>query len=104
MPGVAARSKRCAAVATLLVLLVAPGVASAHAVLVRSSPPPGGQLSAPPDAVSATFSEPLNLPLSRLTLTGPDGRVVTAARGAVGAARLLLKPPRRLARGVYQVR
>jgi copper transport protein len=99
----AARLKTCAVLAAL-VLLVAPSRASAHAVLVRSSPPPGGQLSAAPAAVSATFSEPLNLSLSRLTLLGPDGRVVTGARGAVGATRLTLKPRRRLARGVYQVR
>lgn len=84
-------------------LLLAPGVALAHAILVSALPGPGQQLAAPPTAVSASFSEPLDKPLSSMALTGPEGRRVVARLHAVDGERLVLTPLRRLARGVYEV-
>jgi len=85
-------------------LLVLPAVASAHALLISSSPSPGAGLGAAPAAITATFSEPLNRPLSTLTLTTSGGRTVRATVTGDGPTRLVLRPVRRLQRGVYEVR
>jgi copper transport protein len=67
--------------ATLGVLT--PVVASAHAGFVSSSPEPGATLGSAPGQVTLTFSEPLNMKLSRATVAMPDGRSVEgrATRG-----------------------
>jgi copper transport protein len=88
----------------LICLLVLPAVASAHALLISSSPTPGAGLGAAPTAVIATFSEPLNRPLSTLTLTTSRGGTVPTTVTADGPTRLVLRPVHRLARGVYEVR
>ena len=88
----------------LVGLLVVPAVASAHALLISSSPPAGAGLGAPPQAIVATFSEPLNRPLSTLALTTSGGRPVRATVSGDGTTRLLLRPVHRLGRGVYQLR
>jgi copper transport protein len=88
----------------LIGLLVLPAVASAHALLVSSSPSPGSGLGAAPAAITATFSEPLNRPLSTLALTTSRGRTVPARVTGEGPTRLVLRPVHRLARGVYEVR
>ena len=85
-------------------LLVLPAVASAHALLISSTPTPGAGLGAAPGAITATFSEPLNRPLSTLTLTNSRGRPVPATVTADGPTVLVLRPAHRLARGVYEVR
>ena len=85
-------------------LLVLPAVASAHALLISSSPSPGAGLGAAPAAITATFSEPLNRPLSTLTLTTSGGRAVRATVSGDGPTRLVLRPVLRLQRGVYEVR
>ena len=88
----------------LVGLLVLPAVVSAHALLISSSPSPGEGLGAAPAAITATFSEPLNRPLSTLTLTTSGGRTVPATVAGDGPTRLVLRPVHRLARGVYEVR
>jgi copper transport protein len=88
----------------LVGLLVLPAAASAHALLISSSPPPGEGVGAAPAAITATFSEPLNRPLSTLTLTTSGGRTVPATVTGGGPTRLVLRPVHRLARGVYEVR
>jgi copper transport protein len=85
-------------------LLILPAVASAHALLISSSPSPGAGLGAAPAAITATFSEPLNRPLSTLTLTTSGGRAVRATVTGDGPTRLVLRPVPRLQRGVYEVR
>ena len=85
-------------------LLVLPAVASAHALLTSSSPPPGVGVGTAPAAVTATFSEPLNRPLSTLTLTDSRGHTVPATVVGDGPVRLELRPLARLQRGVYEVR
>ena len=88
----------------LIALLVLPAAASAHALLISSSPPPGAGLGAAPAAITATFSEPLNRPLSTLMLTTSRGRAVRATVTSDASTRLVLRPARRLERGVYEVR
>ena len=60
-----------AAFVTTLLLLAAP--ASAHASLVVSAPADGDVLAAAPKTVHLTFSEAVQLPLSRFDLQRPDG-------------------------------
>jgi copper transport protein len=88
----------------MLLLLSAPGLASAHAILVRASPAPGAELRAAPAVVSAGFSELLNRQLSSLTLSGPGGSRVVGRLTASGSTGLRFKLHARLARGVYEVR
>jgi len=59
--------------ALALVFLVAPQPAEAHAAFVSSEPPPGAELASAPGAVVLTFTEPLNVGLSRATVTDPTG-------------------------------
>jgi len=88
----------------LIGLLVLPAVASAHALLISANPPPGAGLAAAPAAITATFSEPLNRPLSSLKLTTAGGGAVQATVASDGETRLVLRPVHRLARGVYDLR
>ena len=97
------RAVRASALA-LIGLLAVPAVASAHALLISSSPAPGAGLGASPAAITATFSEPLNRPLSTLMLTTSRGQTVRATVAGDGPTRLVLRPAQRLERGVYEVR
>ncbi len=71
-------------------LALAGGAAAAHARLVSSNPPDGARLSAPPAQALLTFSEPLTLAFSGLSLEGPG-----TARRVLGDLRL--QTPRTLA-------
>ena len=93
-----------ASVVALIGLLVVPATASAHALPIESTPPPGASVAGAPPAITVTFSEPLNRPLSTLTLTNSRGAVVPSTVTSDGRAGLALRPVRRLARGVYDVR
>ncbi len=88
-----------------VLLLGAPASASGHAILVRSQPAPGAELSSSPAQIAATFSEPLNAQLSNLTVAGPGGGPVRVrVRVASGALELIARPSSRLGRGIYEVR
>jgi len=97
------RVVRASALGLIGLLVLAP-VASAHALLISSSPPPGAGLGSAPTAITATFSEPLNRPLSMLTLTTSGGRTVRATVTGDGPTRLVMRPAHGLGRGVYEVR
>lgn len=62
-----------AVAAAVLVLLAAAGLASAHAVLVRSDPAQGARLAASPREITMWFSEPLERSFSTAELYAPDG-------------------------------
>jgi copper transport protein len=91
-------------VAVLLLLLLAPAHASAHAILLRSSPAAGAELRAPPTVIGAGFSEPLSRQLSSLTVSGPGGSGIAGVLKTPGAVGLSFRPRERLVRGVYEVR
>ncbi len=59
-----------------LALLLAPGTADAHALLVRSDPPENGQLKGSPSNVTAFFSEALDTNLSSLQVVDGSGESV----------------------------
>jgi len=93
-----------ASVVALIGLLLVPAAASAHALPIESTPAPGASVAGAPAAITVTFSEPLNRPLSTLTLTTSRGVVVRSTVSGDGPAVLVLRPVRRLGRGVYDVR
>lgn len=57
-----------------LVFALTPGVARAHAAFVSSWPAPGQQLESAPGIVVLRFSEPINVKLSRATVSDPTGQ------------------------------
>lgn len=57
-----------------LVLGLSPTPASAHAVLIASTPEAGQKLSTAPGVVVLTYSEPIDIHLSRATVTAPNGQ------------------------------
>lgn len=77
------------ALAVLWPLFAAPGVASAHAVLVSADPAGGAELARGPERVSATFNEQLQTSFAAMTVVGPDGHLwstgETQVHGAVAS-------------------
>lgn len=64
--------------AALGLFLLAPGPASAHAVLEHTSPTDGAVVPSPPDTVTLTFDEAVGRIGAAATLTGPHGTVSTS--------------------------
>jgi copper transport protein len=87
-----------AAVVAVIVLLTA-APASAHAVLVWSSPTAGATVDVTPDAVVLAFDEPLVARFSKASVIDPDGRRYTG----VVTGRQMRVVLRGSARGTYQV-
>ena len=59
----------------LLAQVAAASPAAAHTALVSTSPADGASLTDAPDAVTLTFSQPVNAELSAVEVTGPGGEV-----------------------------
>jgi copper resistance protein C len=57
---------------SIIVLALAPSLAQAHAILVRSQPPSGGTAAAGQVAMEFRFNSRIDRDRSRLTLTAPD--------------------------------
>jgi copper transport protein len=83
-----------------LVLGLAPTAASAHAVIISSTPRPGEKLSTAPGVVVLTFSQPLDIHLSRATVTAPGGQRFD--QGSVSPQEVRV-PVTTNAPGVYEV-
>lgn len=88
-----------------ILLTAFPQPASAHAVLVSSSPANGSRVAASPDAVRLTFDERIGLvPGAGVVLSSDGGRVGRGAGRLSADGRSLLLPLRPdLPRGVYTV-
>ena len=100
------------AAATLLAISAAwlapiadrPQVASAHAVLVRSSPGAGARLAEGPTAIDLWFSEPLEPDFSSFDLYSSDGQLVELGSISVDQAdafHMSGTPSERLGPGLY---
>lgn len=89
-----------AAIALLLWVVLAPGLAFAHAAFVSSEPEPGAELSSAPGVVILRFSEPLIERLSGATVVDPNGQ---AHEGRVSGEREIQVPLATNAPGVYEV-
>jgi len=60
----------------LLTLLSVPAALPAHGALQRAEPAAGAHLAVAPRLIRLTFTEPAELAVARIELTGPDGRPV----------------------------
>lgn len=65
-----------AGVLTTAVLLVSPGSAGAHALLLEASPPHEAVLARSPERIVLRFNSRLEHRLTRITLTDSQGRAV----------------------------
>ena len=68
----------------MFVVIVLPVALSAHLKLTKSSPVEGATLASPPRQLQLWFNEEPLLPLTSVTLTGPNGAVkIDPPRAAV---------------------
>lgn len=62
--------------ALALILVAIPGLLLAHGALKRSDPAENATLAVAPRVIRLTFTEPAELAVGRIELTGPDGRSI----------------------------
>ena len=84
-------------------IVLLPGIAAAHARLVKSDPARRAKISASPAAVRLWFNESIEAEFSRLAVTRADGSVVAdSAKVDPGDAKLLfVELPAALPAGTY---
>ena len=90
----------------LLVVLVLPGRVTAHAVLLRASPPGWQTLDRAPEQVQLLFSEPIDVAFSSLRVVDGAGRTVDRGDTHVALSNdheLVVSLNPGLANGVYSV-
>lgn len=89
----------------LLLLAVLPGTTLGHAELVETSPQDGAVIAETPVEVTATFSEPLVVESSAITLRTASGDAVAEGTASGREPEILrVAPPPTLAPGEYEVR
>jgi copper transport protein len=86
--------------ALVLLFALTPVPAGAHAAFVSSQPEPGERLASVPGVVVLTFTEPLNVRLSRAVVTDPSG---TRFEGTATGEREIRVTLTTNAPGVYEV-
>src|SRR6266700_6332544 len=96
-----ARRWRLALAGLAVLLALAPRAAAAHATILSSSPEPGERLRTAPGVVVLTFSQPLNIRLSRAEVDAPGGAHYSQASVSESEIRVRLADN---APGVYVVR
>ena len=99
-------SRRTGLVALGLAALgLSPGMAFAHAFLVRASPPVGATVAAAPTQLTLSYTEAVVPHFCQVTLHGPGGAKVPVGgpRAAAGHPRVLLVRLPHLAPGRYTV-
>jgi copper transport protein len=87
-------------------VIVDPTPATAHAVLLRSTPPTGQTLPRPPDRVQLLFSEPIDPVFSAVRVLNDQGQPVDRGDSQVDAANdhiLAVSLPPELPNGIYRV-
>ena len=89
--------------AALLGLVLLPKLALAHAILISSTPAPGGTIASGHQALAFTYNSRIDHRRSRLTLTGPDGKPVILPIAADSASNAL-DAAAELAPGSYTLR
>lgn len=91
-------------VLTILVLLAATEIASAHAALDHAVPRVGSTVTQAPKEVVLWFTEQLEPTFSSIEVRNEQGAAVTAGRAAVGGDRTQLRVPlKKLSAGTYRV-
>ncbi len=97
---------RRAAIPALLILALSAPAAWAHAVLEQATPRVGSTVATGPTTLTLTFSEPVVLAVSRMSLTDAAGKPLPLGplAWAAGDRKRLTAPiPTRLAPGLYRV-
>lgn len=86
-------------------LALTPALALAHGKLLRSTPTADSHMPSAPREVQLTFSESMELAVSRVQLLGADGRAITLAKPALSDAGRTISAgiPTTLAAGTYTV-
>ena len=83
----------------VLVLVLAPTAASAHAVLLSTSPAANAVVETRPDAVTLDFNEPVS-PLAA-SLIAADGSTLDLTQAATGGAEVRITLPETVAEGTH---
>ena len=93
-------------IAAVLLALLAPTMAGAHAVLVKSSPARRAVVVAPPPRVELVFNERLEPAYSTVSVWAPDNRRIDDGKVVVGPddPRRLIVGIRPVAPGTYTVK
>jgi len=92
--------------AAIVLWLLAPAVASAHAHLTWADPAPGSVIARAPSVALFTFDEPLNPALTSVHIADAGGRAVATGRGSLAPGHdgeLWRVPLPRLGAGTYSV-
>lgn len=86
-------------------LALTPALALAHGRLLSSTPTAGGRVTTAPRELQLTFSEPVELAVSRVQLLGADGRAIALAKPSLAEAGRTVRAgiPTTLAAGTYTV-
>ena len=94
-----------AVLALLIVPLLWPQAAQAHALLVRADPPPNAALSQPPAAIEFWFSEPLEETFTGARILRADGTAIPTGAPVFDPAdpTHLTLPLENIERGIYTV-
>lgn len=95
---------RCgAATLAVVLLLLLPHAAFAHAVLVKSSPAQGATVKAGDVDITLTYNSRIDALHSSLHLIGPDGKATTLAVDGHAAPNLLVSKAAGLSAGAYKL-
>lgn len=86
------RQLLAALVGAAMVILLMTGVGWAHAFLESSTPAEGSTLQTPPTELRLSFTEPIEVAFSRVTVTGPSGQNVAQPITQTGIARSITVP------------
>ena len=92
-----------ATLALLLLVLMVPTDASAHAALVDSDPADGAELAALPDAIVLTFNEPVEAPGETMVLTTGTEQVELDVAAGPDVGQLEASVPPGIAAGTHQL-
>ena len=86
-----------------LLLLIATGQASAHAMLDHAEPRVGNKVATPPREVTLWFTQKLEPAFSTITVTDPAGQRVDTGKASVDGSRMSMSL-RSGASGTYHVK
>jgi copper transport protein len=89
-----------AALLALLLVLLTPRVARAHAAVVEADPEPGAVLASAPGEVVLRFTEPLNTSLSEVVVVTPSGQRIEGSATGRSELRAVIRGSET---GVYEV-
>jgi methionine-rich copper-binding protein CopC len=100
---VSSRLRLSAVALAIVLLLVIPHAAFAHAVLVKSSPAQGATVKAGDMDITLTYNSRIDALHSSLHLVGPDGKAQTLAVDAHAEPNLLVAKATALSAGAYKL-